>query len=419
MNKNSSVVIISNISMKRVLFVIFCFIGTIVSAQISWIQRANFGGSPRYGAFAFSIGTYGYVGTGWTGSSYKNDFWEYNSSTNTWSQKANFGGGTRHSATGFSIGTKGYAGTGLSGSTIFSDLWEYDPSNNMWNQKTPFPAGNRYACTSITIGNKGYIAMGTAWSQGPMYNDIYEYDPSSDAWTQKANFPGPVRCGAAGFSFGTNGYIGMGSDVSINAVYSDLYCYDQLTNTWTQKSSFPGPPRASFISIAIGGNMYGGLGADFTTGPYTYYNDFWEYFSSSDSWVQLNNFPTTGRWGAIGFSIGLEGYLGTGNAGVYQNDFWKFKPFDVSVSDHETVVESRVYPNPAQHNCTVILDRAISGGELKVFDVNGKPVHEISNVCSRNIQINTENFSSGMYTYIITEKEQPVSSGRIEVQKVQ
>jgi N-acetylneuraminic acid mutarotase len=402
--------------MKTGLLSIFCFITSIAYGQINWLQKANFGGSPRYGAFGFSIGTFGYIGTGWTGSVYTNDFWEYNSQTNAWSQKANFGGGTRHAATGFSIGTKGYAGTGLSGSIEFNDLWEYDPSTNSWTQKATLPSVVRYACTSITIGNKGYLGLGTSSGQGPMYNDFYEYDPSTDTWTQKYNFPGAVRSGAAGFAVGSNGYVGMGSNVTINAVYSDLYCYDPLTNTWTQKASFPGPPRACFISIAIGGNVYGGLGVDFSTGPYTYYNDFWEYFPSSDSWVQLNNFPTGGRWGTIGFAIGPEGYVGTGNMGPYQNDFWMFKPHDVSVIEHETTVASHVYPNPVQDICTITLDKPVVDGQVQMFDLNGKLVYQISNIRGQNFQINSEQLSEGMYVYVITDNERPVSSGKIIVE---
>ena len=45
----------------------------------------------------------------------KNDFWEYNPSTNKWTRKADFAGGDWWGATGFSIGAKGYIGTGVDG----------------------------------------------------------------------------------------------------------------------------------------------------------------------------------------------------------------------------------------------------------------------------------------------------------------
>src|SRR5438094_240091 len=80
-------------------------------AQDTWIQKADFGGTPRSGAVGFAINEKGYIGTG---GYYNNDFWEYDPSTDTWTQKADFGGTARFSAAGFSIGSKGYIGTGES-----------------------------------------------------------------------------------------------------------------------------------------------------------------------------------------------------------------------------------------------------------------------------------------------------------------
>ena len=47
---------------------------------------------------------------------FRKDFWEYDPAANTWTQKADFGGTARYYAVGFSIGSKGYIGTGWDGS---------------------------------------------------------------------------------------------------------------------------------------------------------------------------------------------------------------------------------------------------------------------------------------------------------------
>ena len=93
----------------------------------TWIQKsdvgytASNGPTARYAAVAFSIGTKGYVGTGWDGGLRK-DFWEFDPVSNSWTQKADFGGTARSLAVGFSIGTKGYIGTGSDG-TSRKDFW--------------------------------------------------------------------------------------------------------------------------------------------------------------------------------------------------------------------------------------------------------------------------------------------------------
>jgi hypothetical protein len=98
----------------------------------TWTQKADFGGTARWYAVGFSIWTNGkgYIGTGDDGFvHFVNDFWEYDPTASTWTQKADFGGTARWYAVGFSIGSKGYIGTGADGSVQFvKDFWEYDPT---------------------------------------------------------------------------------------------------------------------------------------------------------------------------------------------------------------------------------------------------------------------------------------------------
>src|SRR5438105_12241526 len=113
--------------MKKYLFLLLIshFSLLTFSQNGSWLQKANFGGMSRSNAVGFSIGSFGYLGTGNTGTAAK-DFWKYDPSTNVWTQMADFGGGLRWGATGFAIGNYGYIGTGINGSTYYKDFWRYD-----------------------------------------------------------------------------------------------------------------------------------------------------------------------------------------------------------------------------------------------------------------------------------------------------
>ena len=92
------------------------------------------------------MGSKGYVGTGYNHVSFPqptnstNDFWEYNPANDSWTQLANFDGGKRFSATGFSIGTYGYIGTGDSTNWL-KDFWEYSTaasnSDELEDNSTP------------------------------------------------------------------------------------------------------------------------------------------------------------------------------------------------------------------------------------------------------------------------------------------
>ena len=283
----------------------------------AWSRKADFGGGKREGAVGFSIGTKGYIGLGY-GGSLKDDFWEYNPSTDSWTQKAFFAGGSREWAVGFSIGTKGYVGVGTSN----TGFWEYDPSTNTWTQKADVGGGSRNRAVGFSIGNKGYIGTGIYFIDVSHFickQDFWEYDPSTNIWTRKTDCPGGVRYQAIGFSIGNKGYIGTGDDGNFT-FKKDFWEYDPSTNTWTQKANFGGTPRFDAIGFSIGTKGYVGMGYDGTT-----FDDksWWEYDQSLNRWSQKANFIGGTSTDHVGFSIGNKGYIGLGS---YSANFWEYDP---------------------------------------------------------------------------------------------
>ena len=243
-----------------------------------------------------------------------------------WTQKANVGGSGREGAVGFSIGTKGYIGTGGTGyeyGVPLKDFWEYDPSTNTWTQKADFAGAARVYAVGFSIGNKGYIGTGSSNYRYNCLNDFWEYDPSTNTWTQKANFGGVSREYAVGFSIGNKGYIGTGlaGGGAYYAPCKDFWEYDPSTNTWTQKADFAGVARWGAVGFSIGTKGYIGTGYGGSL-----LKDFWEYDPSTNTWTQKADFAGEARHNAVGFSIGDKGYIGTGHAGggLLLKDFWEF-----------------------------------------------------------------------------------------------
>ncbi|TAL62068.1 MAG: T9SS type A sorting domain-containing protein [Bacteroidetes bacterium] len=311
-------------------------------SQNTWVQKADFGGTARCRAVGFSIGTKGYLGTGYDVNTWvaEKDFWELDPATNVWTQKANFGGGVRQDAVGFSIGAKGYIGTGTSGGspvTGYQDFWEYDPSANSWMQKTDFGGGAVMRAVGFSIGAKGYIGTGSDMSFTSLGN-FWEWDQASDTWTQKGNFGGMVRSDAVGFSIGNKGYIGTGTGGT--QFMQDFWEWDQASNVWTQKANLGGVGRYSAVGFSIGSSGYIGVGyagpnTPSNTGP-MFPKDLWEWNQAGNSWTQRAIFSGSGRQDAVGFSVGNKGYIGTGElhvSGNYKNhldDLWEYAPNSVS-----------------------------------------------------------------------------------------
>jgi N-acetylneuraminic acid mutarotase len=314
-------------------FLFLNFFNTRVYSQ-NWAQVADFGGVPRYVAAGFSIGDKGYIGIGW-GGGYHTDFWEYEPEHDIWTQKADFEGTGRYVAVGFSILNKGYIGTGYDGTGFKDDFWEYDPAINSWKEKAPFPGGQRAVAVGFSIGSKGYV--GTGWD-GELRKDFWEYDPSSDTWVQKADFAGSARRYAVGFSIDSLGYLGTGNDSTIEStVLKDFWQYNPKTDSWMQKADFGGDARYVAVGFSIR-EKKGYIGTGWAgVIPNTYMSDFWEYDPSTDVWRQLADVAGAAREHAVGFSIGSNGYIGTGWDGVnVTNDFWKYTPFEV-VYSHPSV----------------------------------------------------------------------------------
>lgn len=403
--------------MKKILlsFLIAVFSKQFSFGQGTWIQKASIPFTARWGTVGFSIGTKGYVGTGYNGSTYYGDFFEYNPSINSWTQIASVPV-VRAVASAFVVGNKGYVclGANLPSAPTLTDIWEYDPSNNTWVQKTSFPGSPRYGSAGFSIGNKGYIGCGNEGSAtGPFTNEFWEFDPVSNSWTQKTNFPGNPRYGLThmGWALGNKGYLGLGYDGSF---YNDLYEYDPSNDTWTQKSNFPGTGRSYGVAFSTCYKYYAGTGQNSGIPM----NDIWKYNPGNDTWAQMANFGGGNRWLMASFVIGSNGYCGTGyDFTNYYNDWWMYTCENVGVFE-ENITENLITFFP-----TILTDFAIieinnnvniHNAEMKIFDINGKEIRKES--ISKNLtKFYKGNLKQGIYLYAVSNDYKKIGYGKFIV----
>jgi N-acetylneuraminic acid mutarotase len=267
------------------------------------------------------------------GTAYGNEVTFTTPLTEPLGQKADFPGGRRYDAAGFSIGTKVYMGLGYDGTNYSdagdnprNDFWEWDQATNVWAKKADFPGSITGNFVCFSIGTKGYIGTGNHISTNSSTYDFWEYDPATNTWTQKASLPTtPARGLAVGFSIGTKGYIGIGAKYGSDSdpYYKDFWEWDQATNVWTQKADFAGNARSGAVGFSIGNKGYIGTGAG--SDGINYGKEFWEWDQATNVWTQKANFGGKSRGWAVGFSIGNKGYIGTGYDGFnYTKDFWEW-----------------------------------------------------------------------------------------------
>jgi N-acetylneuraminic acid mutarotase len=279
--------------------------------------------------------------------------------------------GARFGAVGFSFGDSLFFGTGSFGQGILTNnMWMYNPLNNTWN-------GDFRALPVAVVGAVGFgvefkeigaqqgsdlrrcIYIGLGDLQGDDLGAsktrlIFEYDfmRAEPAWLvrSEAEFIGPARSNAVSFVIGDRVYVGTGKRDNL---FSDWYVFmpafardgNPETPAWKSLGfNIPGrqfaKPRTGAIAFSMNGRGYFGLGYD---SDGNFLNDFWEYRPSKDdpiggSWTQKRSFPGTPRANAVGFAIGDQGYVGTGDnivgnmegshTGQIFEDFYRYDPFN-------------------------------------------------------------------------------------------
>lgn len=372
---------------------LFSFFPSLLKADY-WTQKAAYGGGTITNAIGFSFASTAYIGLGIDDlSNYRSDFWQYDQPSNTWTQKANFPGQMRQGATAFSIGATGYIGLGWTPGYA-NDFWKYEPSTNTWTQLINFAGTPRDFASAFTINNKGYFTCGLD-SIGPA-SDLWEYDDVLNSWTQKASLATGVFAAAA-FVVNNKGYVTSGYGTLSNSEY------DPLNNSWTVKNPFPFL-LVGAAGFGIGNYGYVGTGIiNLTSNTST--KQLWQYHFSTDSWTQKTDFGGDARTGAIGFTIGGKGYIGTGNssAGFY-SDFWEYTPDPVGTEEFNVSALGGfdVYPNPAKEELFVngysLMDEEKI--EIIITDTKGKRVYQI-NLDTRysilDTKIDIRQFSNGLY----------------------
>lgn len=301
------------IMIKKILYILILF-PLICLGQ--WTQVANYPTTGVSMPFCFTVAGKAYMGCGYN-ISYSptvNNF-EYNPTTDSWSPKSIPPFTARMGMFSFSIGSFGYVGSGSSngGISLFTDFWRYDPTTDTWSAMAPFPGQGRIEAATFVVGSKGYVVSGiNSYSN---LRDCWQYNPATNSWLAMSNPPLAFKPGyVIGFAYGNSGFVGLGG-VGNNAS-NDFWKFDTTNNSWSQMASLPSIPANRGYTIGgtdlVTGKGFVGLG---TSGG-TILSDFWSYDFVMNTWSQqppLYDFPIQMGQPRT-FNLNGETYVGTGAA---------------------------------------------------------------------------------------------------------
>ncbi|MBK9174945.1 MAG: hypothetical protein IPM46_01145 [Flavobacteriales bacterium] len=83
-------------------------------------------------------------------------------------------------------------GTGMQvGWSLTNDFWRYDSFSQTWSPSTTLPASPRQYCTAQSLFSQGYL-FGGLDASGPL-SELWSFDSGSQSWIQRASLPGAGR----------------------------------------------------------------------------------------------------------------------------------------------------------------------------------------------------------------------------------
>lgn len=150
----------------------------------TWARKADLPSGGLYNPIAFTAAGTGYFTCGSTSSgSASAKTYAFNPATDQWVAKADFAGDFRDAGLAFEKDGMAYIGLGASSdySTFYNDFWKYDPSSDVWSLGPVLPGAKRAFALSTVVNNRVFVGAGWNYNNGSeqYFKDWYELQSST------------------------------------------------------------------------------------------------------------------------------------------------------------------------------------------------------------------------------------------------
>jgi hypothetical protein len=214
------------------------------------------------------------------------------------------------------------------------------------------------------------------------------------------------------FVAGSNAYVGLGVDYNI--LRQDMWKYNATTNTWVQVANFPGSARYSTSAFALGPEGFICCGTD---GGYK--ADLWEYSTTYNIWAQRADMSGEPRRSAIGFSIGSKGFVGTGlSVSGSKRDLYEYTPLPpMGLNDLQQLAAFHLFPNPMSSSASLTISSGLYLDEavVQLRDISGRLVRE-QPLSGNSCTLQREDLQPGIYFVSVASASGILSTSKLIVQ---
>ena len=226
-----------------------------------------------------------------------------------------------------------FGGSGGGGGEYNTFFVPYDANGNAWARigknmvaitNSPAAAGISTGQVATSYNNLIYLFGGF---NGADQTGLFSYNPLSNTWATLATATTGVE--ACGFGAINNVLFVCGGNTggNLNSV-ATVQAYDIANNSWSTKGNMP-ISVGQVGSCVLNGVLYIQCGTTQTAGTGTNQLNLFAYYSASDTWVTIGNYPNangvsnpaiTGYDNSIFILGGLDGGTGNSVATCYRFD---------------------------------------------------------------------------------------------------
>lgn len=269
-------------------------------------------------AHSFVVGKTAYIGLNG-----RQNFWAYDIEQNTWRKLADFPGAVRMSAAGFVYGNKIYYGTGsdaLNSSLLLNDWWEYDTTTDSWLRKADFIGGGRSKLNGYSNTSGCFLAYGFNWNQYNGYEAyVWKYNPETDVWAREdIDVKGLQKSARWWMAESVNDEILVGY---LNSLYDSnysFYIFNTNLKTFSPIANFPYHNTWGNPNLMVLNNTIYIQASDYSESS----KNFYRYDRTTNTWKFTETNIYTDITYGIAFEAGDVGYAGLGTL----NHLYEFDP---------------------------------------------------------------------------------------------
>lgn len=269
-------------------------------------------------AHSFVVGKTAYIGLNG-----RQNFWAYDIEQNTWRKLADFPGAVRMSAAGFVYGNKIYYGTGsdaLNSSLLLNDWWEYNTTTDSWVRKADFIGGGRSKLNGYSNTSGCFLAYGFNWNQYNGYEAyVWKYNPETDVWAREdIDVKGLQKSARWWMAESVNDEILVGY---LNSLYDSnysFYIFNTNLKTFSPIANFPYHNTWGNPNLMVLNNTIYIQASDYSESS----KNFYRYDRTTNTWKFTETNIYTDITYGIAFEAGDVGYAGLGTL----NHLYEFDP---------------------------------------------------------------------------------------------